>query len=75
LLIATALVVAIRTASWEAKGAGEGVSDIDHDLDREVEFAARVTDRVMRILVRKRPAMFPSRLEAIDEPEEGESPA
>ena len=39
MLIATALVVAIRTARWAAKAPGAGLSDVDADLDREVDFA------------------------------------
>jgi hypothetical protein len=36
MLIATPLVVAIRTARWAAKAPGAGLSDVDADLDREV---------------------------------------
>lgn len=65
LLIATALVVAIRTARWGAKTPGDGFSDVDHDLDKEVVFAVRVTDRVLSALLSRKPAMFPEKKEAI----------
>lgn len=68
LLIATALVVAIRTARWDAKAPGEGVADVDHDLDREVAFAVRVTDRVLSALLKRKPGMFPERKEPIYAP-------
>ncbi len=59
LLIATALVVAIRTSRCAAKAAvGANVSDVDLDLDREIAFAVRVSDRVLNALLRKRPCMF-----------------
>ncbi len=39
ILIATALIVAIRTAKWSAKSLGDAeLSDVDPDLDREVSF-------------------------------------
>ena len=37
IIIATALIVAIRTAKWAAKAAGDAhFSDLDMDLDKEV---------------------------------------
>ena len=48
LLIATALVVAVRTARWAAKAPGEGFADVDAELDREVAFAARSGPGVAR---------------------------
>jgi hypothetical protein len=56
LLIATALVVAIRTARW-AKAPGVGLSDVDPELDGEVDFAVRVVDRVLHALLKKLPGM------------------
>jgi hypothetical protein len=73
-LIATALVVAIRTARWAAKAPGAGLSDVDADLDREVDFAVRVADRVLHVLLKKHPGLFPRRREPIYAPDE-ESPA
>jgi hypothetical protein len=72
--IATALVVAIRTARWAAKAPGAGLSDVDASLDKEVDFAVRVADRVLRALLKKHPGLFPQRQEPIYAPDE-ESPA
>jgi len=53
ILIATALIVAIRTAKWAAKSAGDPlISDVDSDLDREVSYAAKITIRVMHELMK-----------------------
>jgi hypothetical protein len=60
LLIATALIVAIRTAKWTAnadsKISGPG-------LDQEIDFAAHVASRVLARLVRLNEVMFPQRKE------------
>ena len=61
LLIATAMVVAIRTARWTARRSDALCSDVDQDLDREVEMATRVTDRVLHVLLRKHAGMFPQK--------------
>jgi hypothetical protein len=74
MLIATALVVAIRTARWAAKAPGAGLSDVDADLDREMDFAVRVADRVLHALHRKHPGLFPQRREPIYAPDD-DSPA
>jgi hypothetical protein len=64
LLIATALIVAIRTAKWTAKGVGDAkLSDVDVDLDREVSYAVRISIRVMHELVRRHASLFPQKLE------------
>jgi hypothetical protein len=68
LLIAVALVVAIRTATWAAKAPGAGFADVDNELDREVEFAARVADRVLHALLKRYPGMFPQKREPIYAP-------
>jgi hypothetical protein len=71
LLTATAMVVAIRTARWPGRGSDALCSDIDHDLDREVEMAARITDRVLHALLRKHAGMFPQkRTPVVDTTEE-----
>ena len=60
ILIATALIVAIRTAKWAAKASGDSrLSDVDVELDREVSFAARISVRVMHELLRKHASLFP----------------
>lgn len=73
LLIATALVVAIRTARWAANAPDTGLADVDADLDKEVAFAARVADRVLHALLRKHPGLFPQKKEPIYAPDD-ESP-
>jgi len=66
ILIATALIVAIRTAKWAAKAAGDPlISDVDNDLDREVSYAARITIRVMHELMKKHESLFPGKREPI----------
>ena len=62
ILIATALIVAIRTAKWAAKASGDSrLSDADVELDKEVSFAARISIRVMHELLRKHEGLFPQR--------------
>ena len=62
IMIATALIVAIRTAKWAAKAAGDAhFSDVDVELDKEVSFAARISIRVMNELLRKHESLFPQR--------------
>lgn len=68
LLIATALVVAIRTARWAATAPGAGLADVDVALDKEVAFGIRVADRVLHALLRRHPAIFPQRNEPIHAP-------
>ncbi len=66
ILIATALIVAIRTAKWAAKAAGDPlISDVDSDLDREVSYAAKITMRVMHELMEKHEGLFPGKREPI----------
>lgn len=66
MLIATALIVAIRTAKWTAKAAGDTlISDVDSDLDREVSYAEKITIRVMHELLKRHESLFPEKREAI----------
>jgi hypothetical protein len=66
ILIATALIVAIRTAKWAAKAAGDPLcSNVDGDLDREVSYAASITIRVMHELMKKHECLFPGKKEPI----------
>lgn len=74
MLIATALVVAIRTERWAAKAPGAGLADEDAHLDKEVEFAVRVADRALHILLKRHPSMFPQKREPIYAPGD-DSPA
>jgi hypothetical protein len=68
MLIAVALVVAIRTARWAAKAPAGRVADVDPQLDNEVEFGIRVADRVLHGLLKRHPAMFPQKREPIYAP-------
>jgi hypothetical protein len=62
IIIATALIVAIRTAKWAAKSSADAeFSDVDVELDKEVSFAARISIRAMHELLRRRESLFPQR--------------
>lgn len=66
ILIATALIVAIRTAKWAAKGAGDArLADVDADLDREVSFASRITIRIMHEVMKRHQSIFPGKMEPV----------
>lgn len=62
-LIATALIVAIRTAKWAARGEAdaEKLSDVDPELDKEVRFAVRISIRVMNELLKQHESLFPQK--------------
>jgi hypothetical protein len=62
IIIATALIVAIRTAKWAAKSSADAqFSDVDVELDKEVSFAARISIRGMHELLRRYESLFPHR--------------
>lgn len=62
IIIATALIVAIRTAKWVAKSSSDAeFSDVDVELDKEVSFAVRISIRVMHELLRRHENLFPHR--------------
>jgi hypothetical protein len=68
ILIATALIVAIRTARWAAKaGIDARCSDVDAELDKEIGFAVRISIRVMHELLRRHEGLFPQKLDPIYE--------
>lgn len=58
LLIATALIVAIRTAKWSAT---IDARNSNCELNREIDFAAQVANRVLSHLESAHPSIFPSR--------------
>ena len=58
LLIATCLIVAIRTAKWPTQFS-ERTSNAD--LSQEIAYAAQIAEHVLSHLVAKKPAIFPSR--------------
>ncbi len=57
LLIATCLIVAIRTAKWPAR-ADDALSG--QELTDEIHFAANVASRVMTTLISKYESIFPA---------------
>ena len=59
IIIATALIVAIRTAKWSAKSSNANVSDVDIEMDQEVTFAARMSIRILPEVLRKHASLFP----------------
>lgn len=65
MLIATAMVVAIRTARLPAISRGQGLADVDPELDREVDHAARITDRVLSKLLKMHPNFFPEKVTVV----------
>jgi hypothetical protein len=60
LLIATCLIVAIRTAKWPVRS---DVQLCDQDMNQEIEFAAYVARRVMMLLTTKFETIFPQKKE------------
>jgi hypothetical protein len=60
LLIATCLIVAIRTAKWPPRS---DPSLSDQDLNQEIEFAAYVASRVLGKVMTRFESIFPQRKE------------
>ena len=58
LLIATCLIVAIRTAKWSAT---IDVRNSNSELDKEIQFASSVAQRVLTLLTSSHPSIFPSK--------------
>jgi len=56
LLIATCLIVAIRTARWSAT---HDSATSNCELEKEIEYAARVAQRVFAALIKECPSIFP----------------
>ena len=56
LLIATCLIVAIRTAKWSAK---HDATTSDTELEKEISYAAHVSRRVFSTLMKECPSLFP----------------
>jgi len=71
LLIATCLIVAIRTARWPAHADKAASSP---EIDREIDFAAHVAGRVLARLMHQREAMFPQRKEPWYQPDGEDQP-
>jgi len=71
LLIATCLILAIRTAKWQARNDDHLSSP---DFDGEIEFAARMARRVMVQLIRTDETIFPRRKQPWYQPNEDDVP-
>jgi hypothetical protein len=71
LVIATCLIVAIRTAKRPPVAAEHSS---DPELDREIDFAAYVAGRVLAVLVGKKSGLFPARRSAWYQPNGDDSP-
>jgi hypothetical protein len=67
LLIATCVIVAIRTARWSAT---IDARNSNSELDREIKFAADVAQRVLSKLEAKHPSIFPRRKAALVQSEQ-----
>jgi len=61
LLIATCLIVAIRTAKWSAS---IDAKNSNSELDKEIDFAAHVAQRVLSAVMKLSPSIFLSRKQA-----------
>jgi len=71
LLIATALILAIRTAKWPATFSQTAANP---ELDAEIEYAAYLASRVMSSLVARREGLFPQKPEPWYQPSEEDVP-
>jgi hypothetical protein len=71
LLIATCLIVAIRTAKWPARRDDHAS---DREMEVEIEHAARVAARVVSSLMRMHATIFPQRKEPWFTPDGSDQP-
>jgi hypothetical protein len=62
MLIASCLILAVRTAKWAPRAFGETTSD--RDLDVEVDNAILLAGRVFGALVGRHETLFPKKREA-----------
>ena len=68
MLIASSLIVAVRTAKWPISGTDDHtVCDVDEKLDNEVEYAVRLAKRVLHEVMRKHGSLFPQRMDPVYE--------
>jgi hypothetical protein len=72
LLIATCLILAIRTAKWPPRSADSTASDVE--LDREIENAAHLAGRVLSRLVASNPTIFPNAKQPWYQPDDEDQP-
>lgn len=71
LLIATCLILAIRTAKWAARS-DNPASNVD--LEKEIEHAAYLAGRVLAKLVARNPSLFPQVKKAWYQPDGEDGP-
>jgi hypothetical protein len=71
LLIATCLILAIRTAKW---GTQVHKTARSPELDEEIDFAAHIAGRVLSRLISKYEPLFPQRKEAWYKPDGKDCP-
>lgn len=71
LLIATSLILAIRTAK---NPPNFSFTDSGRDLEREIEYAAHLAGKVLSTLVTRNPEMFPSFNKAWYVPNDDDTP-
>jgi hypothetical protein len=57
LLIASCIILAVRTAKWPPRASGETSSD--RDLDVEIDHAIHLAGRVFGVLVGRHELLFP----------------
>jgi hypothetical protein len=72
LLIASALILAVRTAKWPA---ALDESLVSPELDQEIDYAILLATRTLSCLLRHKESMFPSRKEPRYAPDDDENPA
>lgn len=71
LLIATCLILAIRTAKWAARS-DQKTSEMD--LDQEIDHAAHLAGRVLSKLSSRHPSIFPAKKEPCFQPDDDDQP-
>lgn len=71
LLIATCLILAIRTAKWPTRS---NSTASDCDLDQEIDHAAYLAGRVLAALVASRPGIFPNAKQPWYQPDGDDQP-
>jgi hypothetical protein len=59
MLIASCLILAVRTAKWAPRAFGETTSDRDLDVEVEVDNAILLAGRVFGALVGRHETLFP----------------
>lgn len=71
LLIATSLILAIRTAKWAARSDNTASN---MDLEQEIDHAAHLAGRVLAKLVAWNPSLFPQAKKAWHQPDAEDEP-